>query len=71
MDKIEYEYRELREQCRQHRKSQKLTAKDVAESIGSYPQVVYDLERGRNIPGMYRFLQYIDSIGLKIELKEK
>lgn len=71
MNRLELEYEQLRKQCKQHRKSQKLSAREVAEYTGSYAQSIYDLERGRNIPGMYKFMEYLDSIGLKIKLEER
>lgn len=70
MDKVELEYLKLLEQCREVRKLNHLSGRHVAESMDSYAQCIYDLERARNIPGMYKFMKYLDSIGLKITLEE-
>lgn len=70
MDKYSKELAKILEECRDFRKEQKLSQMFIADIMGCQQQEVSKLESGANIPTLKKFLKYIDSIGLKMELKE-
>lgn len=70
MDKYNLEVAKILEECRDYRKEQGLSQMFVADVMDCQQQEVSKLERGDNIPTLKKFLKYIDSIGLKMELKE-
>ncbi len=70
ISKAEQEYVRIIGECTRHRKLQGITQANVGESMGIYQQDICKMETCRHIPNMVKFLEYLDSIGLKVELKE-
>ena len=68
--KYELQYIDLMRKCKSYRKEQKITQSEVADGMHVYQQDVCRMEKCSNIPNVIKFMEYLDSIGLKIELKE-
>ena len=68
--KYELQYIDMMRKCKNYRKSQKITQSEIADSIKIYQQDVCKMENYRTIPNVIKFMEYLDSIGLKIVLKE-
>ncbi len=70
ISKAEQEYVRIMMECTKYRKQQKITQATVGNSMGIWQQDICKMETCRHIPNMVKFLEYLDSIGLKVELKE-
>ena len=68
--KYELQYIDMMLKCRSYRKCQKITQSEVADGMKVYQQDICKMENGSNIPSVIKFMEYLDSIGLKISLKE-
>ena len=68
--KYELQYIDLIRKCKSYRKSQKITQTEVADGMHVYQQDVCRIENLKTIPSVIKFMEYLDSIGLKIVLKE-
>ena len=68
--KYELQYIDMMRKCKRYRKAQKITQTEVADSMHVYQQDVCRMENLKTIPNVIKFLEYLDSIGLKIVLKE-
>lgn len=68
--KYELQYIDMMRKCKNYRKGQKITQTEVAESMKVYQQDICKMENYGNIPNVIKFMEYLDSIGLKIVLKE-
>ena len=68
--KYELQYIDMIKKCRNYRKSQKITQTEVADGMHVYQQDICRIEKCSNIPNVIKFMEYLDSIGLKISLKE-
>ena len=68
--KYELQYIDMMRKCKIYRKCQKISQSEVADGMHVYQQDVCRMEKGSNIPSVIKFLEYLDSIGLKIVLKE-
>ena len=68
--KYELQYIDMMLKCKSYRKAQKITQSEVADGMHVYQQDICKIEKCSNIPSVIKFLEYLDSIGLKIVLKE-
>ena len=68
--KYELQYIDLKRKCKSYSKAQKITQSEVADGMHVYQQDICRMENGSNIPSVIKFMEYLDSIGLKIVLKE-
>ena len=68
--KYELQYIDMMLKCKNYRKSQGITQSEVAEGMHVYQQDICKMEKCSNIPNVIKFIEYLDSIGLKIVLKE-
>lgn len=68
--KYELWYIDMMLKCRNYRKCQKITQSEVADGMHVYQQDVCKIENFKTIPNVIKFLEYLDSIGLKISLEE-
>ena len=68
--KYELWYIDMMRKCKSYRKCQKITQSEVADGMKVYQQDVCRMEKCSNIPNVIKFMEYLDSIGLKIVLKE-
>ena len=68
--KYELQYIDMMRTCKNYRKEQKITQSEVADGMNVYQQDVCRMENLKTIPNVIKFLEYLDSIGLKIVLKE-
>lgn len=68
--KYELQYIDMMRTCKNYRKGQKITQSEVAEGMNVYQQDICKMETYSNIPNVIKFMEYLDSIGLKIVLKE-
>ena len=68
--KYELWYIDMMLKCKSYRKCQKITQSEVADGMHVYQQDICRMEKCLNIPNVIKFLEYLDSIGLKIVLKE-
>ena len=68
--KYELWYIDMIRKCRNYRKCQKITQSEVADGMHVYQQDICRMENCSNIPSVIKFMEYLDSIGLKIVLKE-
>ena len=68
--KYELWYIDMMRQCKNYRKAQNITQSEVADGMQIYQQDVCRMENCSNIPSVIKFMEYLDSIGLKIVLKE-
>ena len=68
--KYELQYIDMMLKCKSYRKCQKITQSEVADGMNVYQQDICRMEKCSNIPNVIKFLEYLDSIGLKIVLKE-
>ena len=68
--KYELQYIDMMGKCKNYRKAQKITQSEVADGMHVYQQDICKIENYRNIPNVVKFMEYLDSIGLKIVLKE-
>ena len=68
--KYELQYIDMMLKCKNYRKCQKITQSEVADGMHVYQQDICRMENGSNIPSVIKFMEYLDSIGLKIVLKE-
>ena len=68
--KYELWYMDMMLKCKNYRKCQKITQSEVADGMKVYQQDICRMENCSNIPSVIKFLEYLDAIGLKIELKE-
>ena len=68
--KYELQYIDMMLKCKRYRKEQKITQSEVADGMHVYQQDVCRMEKCSNIPNVIKFMEYLDSIGLKIVLKE-
>ena len=68
--KYELQYIDMMRKCKNYRKAQKITQTEVADGMHVHQQDICRMETYSNIPNVIKFLEYLDSIGLKISLKE-
>ena len=68
--KYDLQYIDMMRQCKNYRKAQNITQTEVADGMNVYQQDVCRMEKCSNIPNVIKFMEYLDSIGLKIVLKE-
>ena len=68
--KYELQYIDMMLKCRNYRKCQKITQSEVADGMNVYQQDICRMENCSSIPSVIKFIEYLDSIGLKIVLKE-
>ena len=68
--KYELWYMDMMLKCKNYRKCQKITQSEVAEGMHVYQQDICKMENLKTIPNVIKFMEYLDSIGLKISLKE-
>ena len=68
--KYELWYIDMIRECRNYRKGQGITQSEVADGMHVYQQDICRMEHCSNIPSVIKFMEYLDSIGLKIVLKE-
>ena len=68
--KYELQYIDMIRKCKNYRKSQGITQTEVAEGMKVYQQDICKIENYKTIPNVIKFMEYLDSIGLKIVLKE-
>ena len=68
--KYELQYIDMMRKCKSYRKAQKITQTEVADGMHVYQQDICRIENLKTIPNVIKFLEYLDSIGLKIVLKE-
>ena len=68
--KYELQYIDMMLKCKNYRKSQGITQSEVADGMHVYQQDICRMEKCLNIPNVIKFLEYLDSIGLEIVLKE-
>ena len=68
--KYELQYIDMMLECKNYRKAQNITQSEVADGMKVYQQDICRMEKCSNIPNVIKFLEYLDSIGLKIVLKE-
>ena len=68
--KYELQYIDMIRTCKSYRKCQKITQSEVADGMNVYQQDICKMETYSNIPNVIKFLEYLDSIGLKILLTE-
>ena len=68
--KYELWYMDMMLKCKNYRKCQKITQSEVADGMHVYQQDICRMENLKTIPNVIKFLEYLDSIGLKISLKE-
>ena len=68
--KYELQYIDMMLKCKIYRKAQKITQSEVADGMHVYQQDVCRMEKCSNIPNVIKFMEYLDSIGLKISLEE-
>ena len=68
--KYELQYIDMMRKCKSYRKAQKITQTEVADGMNVYQQDICKMETYSNIPNVIKFMEYLDSIGLKIVLKE-
>ena len=68
--KYELQYIDMIRKCRNYRKCQKITQSEVADGMHAYQQDICKIENLKTIPNVIKFLEYLDSIGLKISLEE-
>ena len=68
--KYELWYIDMIRKCKNYRKEQKITQSEVADGMKIYQQDVCRMENYKTIPNVIKFLEYLDSIGLEIVLKE-
>ena len=63
-------YIDMMRKCMNYRKALQITQIEVADGMKVYQQDICRMENCSNIPSVIKFLEYLDSIGLKIVLKE-
>ena len=68
--KYELWYIDMMLKCKNYRKCQKITQSEVADGMNVYQQDICKMENLKTIPNVIKFLEYLDSIGLKISLEE-
>ena len=68
--KYELQYIDMIRKCKNYRKEQKITQTEVAEGMHVYQQDICKMEKCSTIPNVIKFIEYLDTIGLKIVLKE-
>ena len=68
--KYELWYIDMIRRCKSYRKAQKITQSEVADGMNVYQQDICRIENFKTIPSVVKFIEYLDSIGLKIVLKE-
>ena len=68
--KYELQYIDMMRKCKNYRKAQNITQIEVADGMNVYQQDICRMENFSNIPSVIKFLEYLDSIGLKISLEE-
>ena len=68
--KYELWYIDMMMKCKSYRKEQNITQSEVADGMHVYQQDICRMENCSNIPSVIKFIEYLDSIGLKIVLKE-
>jgi DNA-binding XRE family transcriptional regulator len=68
--KVEREY-DLIKSIVRLRKEMNITQKDISEKTGLTQQMVSRIEKYNNSPRLNNFIEYINAIGLDIDLKEK
>ena len=68
--KYELWYMDMMLKCKNYRKAQNITQSEVADGMNVYQQDICKMENFKTIPNVIKFLEYLDSIGLKIVLKE-
>ena len=68
--KYELQYIDMIRKCKSYRKGQGITQAEVAEGMHVYQQDICRMEKCSNIPSVTKFMEYLDSIGLKLVLKE-
>ena len=68
--KYELQYIDMMRECKSYRKCQKITQSEVADGMHVYQQDICKMEKCKTIPSVTKFIEYLDSIGLKLELKE-
>ena len=68
--KYELQYIDMIKKCKNYRKAQNITQSEVADGMHVYQQDICKIENLKTIPNVIKFLEYLDSIGLKISLKE-
>lgn len=71
MTRYEQEYDKILKQCVKVRKEQKITQHELADMILSCQAEITKIERMRTIPGVLKFMEYLDAIGLKLEVVER
>ena len=68
--KYELWYIDMMLKCKSYRKAQKITQSEVADGMHVYQQDICRMENCSNIPSVIKFMEYLDSKGLKISLEE-
>ena len=68
--KYELQYIDMIRKCKNYRKAQNITQIEVADGMHVYQQDICRIEKCSNIPSVIKFMEYLDAIGLKIELTE-
>ena len=68
--KYELQYIDMMRKCKNYRKAQNITQSEVADGMQIYQQDVCKMENLKTIPNVIKFIEYLDSIVLKIVLKE-
>ena len=68
--KYELQYIDMMRKCKNYRKAQNITQSEVADGMNVYQQDICRMENLKTIPNVIKFLENLDSIGLKIVLKE-
>ena len=68
--KYELQYIDMIRKCKNYRKAQKITQTEVADGMHVYQQDICKIENLKTIPSVIKFIEYLDSIGLKISLEE-
>ena len=68
--KYELWYIDMMLKCKNYRKAQKITQSEVADGMHVYQQDICRIENFKTIPSVVKFIEFLDSIGLKIVVKE-
>ena len=68
--KYELQYIDMMLKCKNYRKAQNITQSEVADGMHVYQQDICKIENLKTIPNVIKFLEYLDAVGLKIELTE-
>ena len=68
--KYELQYIDMIRKCKNYRKAQNITQSEAADGMHVYQQDICRIEKFSNIPSVIKFMEYLDSIGLRISLKE-